>query len=56
VITRARAWWRRRRRQIFDWEIECPELITPGGHLRHVSTSRYVRGQPYRDTPGILEL
>jgi hypothetical protein len=25
-----------KRRRVYDWETECPELIDPGGHVRHI--------------------
>jgi hypothetical protein len=35
ILKRWRAW--RRRRGLFDWHRECPELIDKGGHVRHVA-------------------
>jgi hypothetical protein len=42
-VTRLFAWWRRRQAQPLDWTdpdspIYCPELVQPGGYVRHVSS------------------
>jgi hypothetical protein len=36
----------RRHEHLFDWAEQCPELITPGGHVRRV--------RPYRATLVVL--
>jgi hypothetical protein len=43
MIVRLLAWWRRRHVRPLDWAdpespIYCPELVKPGGYVRHVSS------------------
>jgi hypothetical protein len=57
MIVRLLAWWRRRHERPLDWAdpespIYCPELVKPGGYVRHVSSSQPVaRAAPVRYAP-----
>lgn len=51
-MTHLERWWqsRRRRRRVFDWAVECPELkLPPETYVRLLTSSRH----PLRGVEGV---